>query len=64
MTDFTVPDMSCGHCVKTITAAIMSQDANATITTDLNSRTVSVHSRLADAEIRQLMTQAGYPPAV
>jgi copper chaperone len=63
MTDFTIPDMSCGHCVQTITVAITSLDATADVTVDLKTRTVSVQSRLTDAEISQVLIQAGYPPA-
>lgn len=64
MTDFTIPDMSCGHCVQAITDAITSQDTMANVTVDLKNKTVSIQSRLEDAEARQILTQAGYPPLV
>lgn len=63
MISLTIPDMSCGHCVKTITNAIAELDAGATVSSDLQSRTVSVQSQLSDADIRNALTLAGYPPA-
>lgn len=63
MTKLTIPDMSCGHCVKAITESIKTLDAAATVSTDLENKTVSVQSALTDADIRQALTQAGYPPA-
>lgn len=63
MIRLTVPDMSCGHCVKTITDSITRLDSAATVSTDLQQKTVTVQSGLPEAQIRQTLTQAGYPPA-
>ena len=63
MSHLIVPDMSCGHCVKTITEAITALDASATVSTDVQNKTVSIQSQLTDADIRHALTEAGYPPA-
>jgi copper chaperone len=63
MTTLKIPDMSCGHCVKAITEAITALDATATVTTDLQNHTVCVQSGVAESDITQALTQAGYPPA-
>lgn len=61
---YQVPDMSCNHCVKTITDAIRTQDASAQVNTDLDTRTVSVQSTtLSDEALRAALSAAGYPPA-
>jgi len=63
MLTFTVPDMSCGHCVKAITHAITRLDAQAKVNTDLENKTVTVET-LADREtVVAALTEEGYPPA-
>ena len=44
MSQFLVPDMTCGHCVKAITAAVTEADPAATLQIDLPSHVVSVNS--------------------
>ena len=60
---FTVPDMSCGHCVATITKAIKALDAEAGVTVDLASRTVSVATAASAAAVSKALDSAGYPNA-
>jgi copper chaperone len=60
---FTIPSMSCGHCVKSITQAITLLDANATVSADPTSKKVSVTTSAAEAAIIAALTEAGYPPA-
>ncbi|MDO9318357.1 MAG: heavy-metal-associated domain-containing protein [Gammaproteobacteria bacterium] len=63
MLNLTVPDMSCGHCVKAITAAVKTLDANAIVETDLESRKVSLETTAGIEAIKHALTEAGYPPA-
>lgn len=63
MLNFTVPDMSCGHCVKAITAAVKTLDANAEVETDLESKKVSVVTTAGADAVKHALTEAGYPPA-
>jgi len=63
MYQFNVPDMTCGHCVSTITRALKSEDAQAKIEISLGDRLVKVESsQLAQDEIAQRIAEAGYTP--
>lgn len=60
---FKVPDMTCGHCVKTITAAVTAVDGRAKVGVDLGQRLVTVDSGTAtEAKLQAAITEAGYSP--
>ena len=61
---FTLPDMSCGHCVAAITEALKAADAQAAITIDREARTAEVDSALPRETLAAALAEAGYPPAV
>lgn len=63
MIKLTIPDISCGHCIKAVTDTITGMDAAATVHADLSTKTVSVESALTETVLRQVLTDAGYPPA-
>ena len=44
MMTFTLPDMSCGHCVATVTKAVKALDSGAEVKADLASKTVTVET--------------------
>ncbi len=56
-----VPDMTCGHCEKTIRAALSEATE---VQVDLNSKLVRVHSDASDEQLLALIQQAGYSPAL
>ena len=58
---FTVPDMTCGHCVATVTKAVKALDANAHVNADLGSKTVSVETTAAASAVSRALDDAGYP---
>ncbi|HEY8879038.1 MAG TPA: heavy-metal-associated domain-containing protein [Roseateles sp.] len=60
---FTLPDMSCGHCVAAITEALTAVDAQARITIDRDGRTAQVDSTLPRDALAAALADAGYPPA-
>lgn len=62
MIKLSIPDMSCGHCVKTITGAITTEDAAANVQCDLGSHQITVETSLSESALRTLLTEAGYPP--
>lgn len=63
MQTFRVDDMTCGHCVSTITRAINATDRDARVTVDLSQHLVMVEPRQADAQaLRDAITEAGYTP--
>ncbi|MCY4755169.1 heavy-metal-associated domain-containing protein [Pelomonas aquatica] len=60
---FTLPDMSCGHCVAAIAQALKAADAQAGVEVDLQARTAAVDSALPREPLAAALTEAGYPPA-
>lgn len=60
---FEVNDMTCGHCVSTITKALKAADKDAKVQVDLASHRVQVESGSADAdELADAIKEAGYTP--
>ena len=63
MISFQVIDMSCGHCVSTITKAIRAVDQGAGIDVDLSSHRVQIEPDQADAHaLAEAIREAGYTP--
>lgn len=62
MTQFNVPDMTCGHCVGTITRALKDLDGEARIEISLREHLVKVDSRLAPEALAGAIREAGYTP--
>lgn len=60
-TVFEVPDMSCQHCVATITKALAAGLPGATVAIDLAQHEVRVTGDAARAE--HVIREAGYEPA-
>lgn len=60
MQTYKVPDLSCGHCVQTITRAVKGVDANATVSVDLQRKEVSVASEADSKRIAAALRDAGY----
>ncbi len=58
-----VDDMSCGHCVATITDAIRAKWPAAQVKADLAGKTVSVLGVAAGSDVRGVIRDAGYTPA-
>ena len=56
-----IEDMSCGGCVSNITAALKQLDGDATVTADLEARTIEVTTRASEAQVREALSAAGYP---
>ncbi len=61
MSQFKVPDMSCGHCEKAITGALKKANANAQIEVDLKNKIVDVKD-LSDDTVLKLLKDLGYSP--
>jgi copper chaperone len=63
MIAFEVQDMTCGHCVSTITKALKSTDKDAKVTIDMAKHLVMVESTEADPqELHDAIAEAGYTP--
>lgn len=63
MHQFTLPDMSCGHCVAAITEALKAADAQAGVLIDRDAKTAQVDSTLPRETLAAALAEAGYPPA-
>ena len=63
MIAFEVNDMTCGHCVSTITKALKAADKDAKVQIDLASRRVQVEPASAGAaDLAEAIKDAGYTP--
>ncbi|HET9650749.1 MAG TPA: heavy-metal-associated domain-containing protein, partial [Usitatibacter sp.] len=59
---FTVKDMSCNHCVQSITRAVKQVDAEGTCDVDLGAKRVRIGSRHSADEFRAAIENAGFTP--
>ncbi len=57
---FKVQGMTCEHCVRAITQAVLMLDETAKVEVDLAGGEVRVSSRLADAEVEEAIRGEGY----
>ncbi len=64
MTKLNVPEMSCGHCIAAIEKAVAGVDADARVSVDLENRTVSIESAIADAALIDALKAGGYEATV
>ena len=64
MTKLNVPEMSCGHCKATIEKAVAGVDADARVSVDLENRTGSIESAIADATLIDALKAEGYEATV
>ena len=63
MIAFEVNDMTCGHCVSTLTQALKAADKDAKVQIDLATHRVQVEPASADAEeLAEAIKDAGYTP--
>lgn len=62
MLEFTVRDMTCGHCAATITDAVKSVDPAGRCEIDVAARSVRVESALSAERIAAAISEAGYTP--
>ena len=62
MPTFQVNDMTCGHCVATVTRAIEGLDATAQVTIDLAAHRVQVESTRPAEQVEAAIRDAGFTP--
>lgn len=58
-----VPKIVCSGCVDTVTEAVKSVDANASVEADTKSKMVSIETQQSEAKIKEAIAAAGYPAA-
>ena len=57
-----VPDMTCKHCVASITKVIQAADPAVELSFDLPTHAVEANSKLSDDEILSIVENAGFTP--
>lgn len=62
MIEFRVNDMTCGHCVATVTKAVKAAEPAATVDIDLRSKRVRVEGTNARDKVEAAIKDAGYTP--
>lgn len=62
MAEFTVQDMTCGHCAATITDAVKAVDPSGRVEIDLAAKTVRVESAFSAERIAAAIQKAGFTP--
>lgn len=62
MHEFTVQDMTCGHCVATITEAVKALDPDGRCEIDLPAKRVKVASALSADRVAAAISKAGFTP--
>jgi len=63
MIELTLPTMTCGHCVKVVTAAVQKVDAQAKLQVDLPTHKVQIESPCSADEFKAALAAEGYAPA-
>jgi copper chaperone len=62
MITFKVSDMTCGHCVSTITKAVKDLDVGAKLDISLPEHLVRVESKASREDLQHVIAEAGYTP--
>jgi copper chaperone len=60
MITFQVPAMTCGHCARTITAALQAVDSAGRVNIDLPAKRVVVVSSASAEQLKSAIENAGY----
>jgi copper chaperone len=63
MLEFTLPTMTCGHCVKTVTETVHRVDAAARLAIDLPTHKVQIESAQPAEAFAAALADEGYAPA-
>ncbi len=61
--ELTLPDMSCGHCQRAVTAAVLRVDPQAQVTVDFQTTVVAIESAQPVDAFKETLAEEGYPAA-
>lgn len=61
--ELTLPDMTCGHCERTVKAVVSQLDPKAEVRVDLVHHKVEIDSELPREQLEKALAAEGYPPA-
>jgi copper chaperone len=60
MIELTLPTMTCGHCVATVTRTVQKLDAAATVEIDLPTHRVRIESTQPPETLKAALAEEGY----
>ena len=60
MIELTLPTMTCGHCVKTVTQTVQRVDAAARLAVELPQHRVRIDSTLGAEAFKKALAEEGY----
>jgi copper chaperone len=63
MIEFTLPTMTCNHCVRTVTETVQRVDADAKVQIDLPTHQVRIDSKEPQQRFAAALAEEGYAPA-
>jgi copper chaperone len=63
MIELTLPDMTCGHCVQTVTRTVHQVDPAASVDIDLPSHRLRIESPQPADSFKAALAEEGYPSA-
>ena len=63
MLEFTLPDMSCGHCASKVAMACRRVDPCSQVDIDVGARKLKVDSGEAREDFADALAEPGYPPS-
>ena len=63
MIELTLPTMTCGHCVRSVTETVQRVDAQAQVQIDLATHQLRIVSTQPPAPFVAALTEEGYAPA-
>ncbi len=63
MLSFQIPNMTCGHCVRAVTQAVLAADPAAKVQADLAEHRLTVETSASREVVESRLAQAGYQPA-
>lgn len=61
MIELNLPDMTCGHCVKSVTSTVQKLDPKAQVQCDLATHQVKIETSVPRERIEQVLAIGGYP---
>ena len=63
MIELVLPTMTCGHCVRTVTATVQRIDPAARLTVDLPTHRVAIESDKPAEDFARELSEEGFAPA-
>lgn len=63
MQTFDIPNMNCGHCLRTITEAVQALDPAADVQADLPAHRVEIDTTVPREQLAAKLAEAGFAPA-